>query len=79
MYLDLVQRRTWHFVLVVEGGQYAEASKVKVEVPIAKQIGTITLTDWGEVHGMSDGYLMHSGEISRWQSAFQSQLCSSKY
>jgi hypothetical protein len=79
MYLDLVQRRTWHFVLMVEGGQYAEAGKVKVEVPIAKQIGTITLTDWGEVHGMSDGYLMHSGEILRWQSAFLSQLCSSKY
>jgi len=28
---------------------------------------------------MSDGYLMHSGEILRWQSAFQSQLCSPKY
>jgi hypothetical protein len=79
MYLDLVQRRTWHFVLMVEGGQYAEAGKVKVEMPIAKQIRTITLTDWGEVHGMSDGYLMHSGEILRWQSAFQPQLCSSKY
>jgi hypothetical protein len=79
MYLDLVQRRTWHFVLMVEGGQYAKVGKVKVEVPIAKQIGTITLTDWGEVHGMSDGYLMHSGEILRWQSVFQSQLYSLKY
>ncbi|KAE9366095.1 hypothetical protein N431DRAFT_386210 [Stipitochalara longipes BDJ] len=79
IYLDLVQRRAWHFVLMVEDEQYAKVGRVKVNMTIAKHVGTISLTDWGEVCGMSDGYLMHSGEILRWQAAFQSLLCSSKH
>jgi hypothetical protein len=35
--------------------------------------------DWSEVHGMSDGDLVHSGEILQWQAAFQYLLNSSKY
>lgn len=80
IYLDLVQRRTWHFVLMVEEGQYEKLGKVKVDMPILKNVGTMNLIlDWGEVFGMSDGYLMHSGEILRWQLAFQPLLTSSKY
>ncbi|PMD34625.1 hypothetical protein L207DRAFT_638157 [Hyaloscypha variabilis F] len=79
IYLDLVQRRTLHFVLMVEDEQYAKVGRVKVDVPFAKHIGTVTLTEWGDVNGMSEGFLMHSGEILRWQAAFQPLLCSSKH
>jgi hypothetical protein len=79
MYLDLVQRRALHFVLRVEDEQYQKVGKVKVNLPSLKYVGTVTLTEWGGFHGMSDEYLMHYGEILRWQSAFQALLSSTKH
>jgi hypothetical protein len=46
-----------------EDEKYQKVGMVKVSLPSVRTVGCVTLMDWSEVHGMSDGYLMHFGEI----------------
>ena len=48
---------------MVEDEQIPEVGMAKVNHPSVRNVGCVTLMDWSEVHGMSDGYLMHFGEI----------------
>jgi hypothetical protein len=70
MFLDLVQRRSLHFLLMVEDGQYEDIGAIKINFPVTENEASLALIDWGDVY-TSDEYLMHSGEILRSQSAFK--------
>ena len=63
IYLELGQRRALYFVSMFEDEKYQKVGIVKVSLPSVRTVGCVTLMDWSEVHGMSDGYLMHFGEI----------------
>jgi len=65
MYLDLMQRRTWHFILMVEVELYQKLGVVKCDFPINNNVASMCLTEL-RVPGMTDGYLMHSGGILQW-------------